>query len=228
MALLSRDEIADEIYNKFMAKQPTYWAAADCKSDVELLGAYAILSHRWMDHELSMSDLQEIASTGRLASPDKALAYTKITTFCAKAKEYECSYVWFDSGCIDQRNPAELNESIPAMFKWYQNAAVCIVRLAQAHIGSNMADDEWFIRGWTLQELIAPSRMKFYDVDWLPITTDSYDITRESDWTVQGNIAHTLASVLKRPGGVVSKVTPDILKATSTSPWPSSRLSETS
>lgn len=31
---------------------------------------------------------------------------------------------------------------------------------------SNMAESRWFTRGWTLQELIAPAKVRFYDKSW--------------------------------------------------------------
>lgn len=59
------------------------------------------------------------------------------------------------------------------MFRWYQNADVCYAYLADV---SNLEDDidtmeqlrksRWFTRGWTLQELLAPKTVRFYDRDW--------------------------------------------------------------
>ncbi len=34
------------------------------------------------------------------------------------------------------------------------------------HIGQNLRKCRWFSRGWTLQELIAPKQVEFYDRDW--------------------------------------------------------------
>jgi len=38
-----------------------------------------------------------------------------------------------------------------------------------------MHKDEWFFRGWTLQELLAPARMKFYGSNWTPLTHNDND-----------------------------------------------------
>lgn len=36
-----------------------------------------------------------------------------------------------------------------------------------------MQESVWFDRGWTLQELIAPKRLSFYDRDWMPLGSKS-------------------------------------------------------
>lgn len=60
------------------------------------------------------------------------------------------------------------------MFRWYQNAAICYVYLSEVHFRrkqSATADNSWdrefrqsryFSKGWTLQELLAPTVVKFY------------------------------------------------------------------
>jgi hypothetical protein len=35
--------------------------------------------------------------------------------------------------------------------------------------------DPWFSRGWTLQELLAPGRIKFFNKDWKPIIAGDSD-----------------------------------------------------
>lgn len=60
------------------------------------------------------------------------------------------------------------------MFWWYKKAAKCYVYLADVHIGDRddqslnataLSKSEWFSRGWTLQELIAPGIVEFYSRD---------------------------------------------------------------
>lgn len=224
-SFVSREALLEEVYERFLDKYATHWVSGDCKSEVSHLASYSILSHRWMAHELSMDDVKAIHSGDYRPTAEKEPAYAKITTFFAKSREYNCFYAWFDSGCIDQKNNAELTESIPAMYKWYQNANVCIVRLAGAVVGSNISDDDWFQRGWTLQELIAPTHLKIYDVLWNPVTTDRYDIIREPDWTTQGNISGPLARSLKPENPPEpSHITHEILNATGIDPISLSRF----
>ncbi|UPX20702.1 uncharacterized protein EKO05_0010927 [Ascochyta rabiei] len=65
------------------------------------------------------------------------------------------------------------------MFKWYQNAAVCYtyfndVSFSAPNESMFLSDrqdrrgkaSEWFERGWTLQELLAPREIQFYDKRW--------------------------------------------------------------
>ncbi|KIN93777.1 hypothetical protein M404DRAFT_943393 [Pisolithus tinctorius Marx 270] len=72
------------------------------------------------------------------------------------------------------------------MYWWYQNAQVCYAYLHDAEelprptepygpYGNLLCKlngrprPEWFTRGWTLQELIAPKQFKFFNKDWVPI-----------------------------------------------------------
>jgi hypothetical protein len=55
------------------------------------------------------------------------------------------------------------------MFRWYWNAAECYVYLDDVSSADSSANNSlafqksrWFTRGWTLQELIAPKRVKFF------------------------------------------------------------------
>lgn len=57
------------------------------------------------------------------------------------------------------------------MFKWYANSAVCYTYLSDIALGEPIEDSLWFTRGWTLQELIAPARMEFFDKHWRRIGT---------------------------------------------------------
>jgi len=52
------------------------------------------------------------------------------------------------------------------MFKWYQQAAICYVYLADVETISQIRTSRWFARGWTLQELIAPHDVRFYSASW--------------------------------------------------------------
>ncbi|KAH8660868.1 hypothetical protein BGZ60DRAFT_414183 [Tricladium varicosporioides] len=89
------------------------------------------------------------------------------------ARHHSCHYVWIDTCCIDKTNNAELSEAINSMFRWYKNALVCYVYLADVSAGLALddLDDEvrasnWFERGWTLQELLAPRVVVFFDQGW--------------------------------------------------------------
>jgi hypothetical protein len=84
-------------------------------------------------------------------------------------------YKWIDSCCIDKSSSAELSEAINSMYKWYTNAQVCYVYLcdvdAHEDVKSALRLSQWFTRGWTLQEILAPRIVEFYDRNWIEIGT---------------------------------------------------------
>jgi len=152
---------------------------------------YAILSHTWGKDEEEVT-FQEI-SLGQ--GTDKP-GYRKIE-FCGnQAVGDGYMHFWVDSCCIDKSNNAELSEALNSMFRWYQNAERCYVHLADVSKGKsndgNMAQltwkeafekSRWFTRGWTLQELVAPSVVEFYSAEWQrlgdkqSLTQQLYEIT---------------------------------------------------
>jgi hypothetical protein len=66
------------------------------------------------------------------------------------------------------------------MYRWYKEADVCYAYLSDVPSredprasGSAFAKSRWFTRGWTLQELIAPSDLICFDSNWIEIGTRS-------------------------------------------------------
>jgi hypothetical protein len=130
---------------------------------------YTILSHRWGpdDHEISYQDMTS-ASSAEIVSQKKGFA--KIKGFCDLASSAGCRYGWVDTCCINKGNSSELAEAINSMYMWYSHSTICVVYLEDVP-GKQLTDSEWFDRGWTLQELIAPKAVSFFDHDWKPIGT---------------------------------------------------------
>ncbi|KDR65674.1 hypothetical protein GALMADRAFT_36865, partial [Galerina marginata CBS 339.88] len=128
---------------------------------------YAILSHRWLPGgELEFTDILKFADyRGVLCD------FEKLIIFCWISAQHSCRFVWFDSGCINKSSSAELEESIRSMFNWYSKSKVCIVHLADTSDVPSFHKDQWFTRGWTLQELLAPNFLKFFGKSWRPITS---------------------------------------------------------
>jgi hypothetical protein len=56
------------------------------------------------------------------------------------------------------------------MFLWYQMSKVCYAYLSDIDStieGHEIHQSRWFTRGWTLQELLAPKHIVFYDEAWI-------------------------------------------------------------
>ena len=130
--------------------------------------AYAILSHTWGRHEVTLQDLARPAQ-------ESTKDFAKIEGACELAARSGYDYIWIDTCCIDKTSSAELSEAINSMFRWYQEAAMCYVYLSDLrsttrHLSeSELASCRWFRRGWTLQELIAPLCIIFVDRDWVEV-----------------------------------------------------------
>ena len=149
---------------------------------------YAILSHTWgadVD-EVTFQDVTNGAGA-------RKVGYEKIK-FCAQqARRDGLSYFWVDTCCIDKTNLVELSEAINSMFRWYSRATMCYVFLSDVPQdplegmdkpeGSTWVRDlrrsRWFTRGWTLQELLAPTTVDFF-------SNDGYKLGSKS--TLEGHI----------------------------------------
>jgi hypothetical protein len=123
---------------------------------------YVILSHRWGNEEITFTEY------GTPSNKQKA-GYKKIEYTCIQAQKDNISYAWIDTCCIDKSSSSELSESINSMYYWYKESSRCYVYLVDVDVHSSqhgIENSEWFFRGWTLQELIAPPKLTFYDETW--------------------------------------------------------------
>jgi hypothetical protein len=136
---------------------------------------YAILSHTWG------ADAEEVTFADLAKDDGKHKpGYNKIR-FCGKqAQQDGLEYFWVDACCIDKSDKAELSLAIRSMFRWYENATKCYVYLSDVSTRKSRFDDtltqftwepafrssRWFMRGWTLQELLAPSSVEFFSQEW--------------------------------------------------------------
>ncbi|KAI8724271.1 HET domain-containing protein [Fusarium sp. LHS14.1] len=123
---------------------------------------YAILSHTWEEEEVTFQDMEQGRAKDRMGYAKIA----KIQNCCSVAREDGYNYVWIDTCCIDKTSSAELTEAINSMYRYYQKAEVCYSFLSDISSASEFPQTKWFTRGWTLQELIAPLRMNFFNKEW--------------------------------------------------------------
>src|SRR6187399_1720670 len=80
---------------------------------------------------------------------------------------------------IDKTSSSELSEAINSMYAWYEGSRICYAYLSDVpsafsvlpmgpapdgHFDRDGAfhRSRWFTRGWTLQELLAPTSVEFY------------------------------------------------------------------
>lgn len=126
--------------------------------------AYAILSHTWEEEEVTFRNY--IAGSFTTMK-----GYRKIEATCRLARDAGIGYAWVDTCCIDKSSSVELTESINSMYRWYERSTVCYVYLSDLpetmSLGIALPHCRWFTQGWTLQELIAPSTIAFFDQEWL-------------------------------------------------------------
>lgn len=157
----------------------------DCTGDLSTYPSYAILSHTWEKEEVSYRDMQDLS----IAKSKRG--FKKIEMCCRQADADGYRYVWVDTCCIDQTSSAELSEAINSMYKWYESSMVCYAYLSDVtsvekfkqKINSTLAAPRWFRRGWTLQELIAPLRVKFFSNGWKLLGSKKDLSSLLSKWT---------------------------------------------
>jgi hypothetical protein len=132
---------------------------------------YAILSHTWGadKDEVTFADIVE-------GSGKTKHGYIKIHFCREQARTDNLQYFWIDTCCIDKANKAELMQAIKSMFRWYRNSTRCYVYLSDVSSTSGRCSkpscpplwessfrkSNWFSRGWTLQELLAPNSVEFF------------------------------------------------------------------
>ncbi|KAI5987984.1 heterokaryon incompatibility protein-domain-containing protein [Pisolithus orientalis] len=143
---------------------------------------YAILSHRW-GAEAGYKEMVGLMKMEERKRDEvrRRDGYQKIIKSCEQATNDGYEWLWIDTCCIDKRSSSELSEAINSMYRWYRNAQVCYaylndvdgsvfpVRRDVIKFGKSFGWPEWFVRGWTLQELIAPKQVEFFNKDWVSI-----------------------------------------------------------
>jgi archaellum biogenesis ATPase FlaH len=138
--------------------------------DDDAIPPYAILSHTWGADTEEVTFAEVVNANGQ-----HKIGYEKIRFCGEQARKDGLQYFWVDTCCIDKTDQAELSTAIRSMFRWYQNATKCYVYLPDVLANEQRSDEmfaqpwepafrssRWFTRGWTLQELLAPSKVEFF------------------------------------------------------------------
>ena len=140
------------------------------------------MKHLYFDNTRQLKLLQKALQRLELSSPrhdfpaihdplvQKKAGYEKIRHASMQAISDGYQYVWIDTCCIDKSSSAELSEAINSMFTWYQQASVCYAYVDDVQL-HDFDKSRWFTRGWTLQELLAPSNVIFFVAGWTRLGT---------------------------------------------------------
>ena len=98
------------------------------------------------------------------------------------------------------------------MFRWYQDSKICYAYLSDVDIAGKdldtlndeFAQSKWFTRGWTLQELIAPRTLVFFDREW-KFTWSRYEfrdvieeVTGVAGYQYASPLSHKWATIAER------------------------------
>ncbi|KAI3549400.1 HET domain-containing protein [Colletotrichum filicis] len=90
---------------------------------------------------------------------------------CQKADARGLQFLWFGSVCVDKTSSLGLQHAVSYSFRLLQAATVCFVYLQDLLPSSASLEESWggcryWKRSWTLQELIAPPNVEFFDANW--------------------------------------------------------------
>ncbi|KIW65145.1 hypothetical protein PV04_07427 [Phialophora macrospora] len=149
---------------------------------------YAILSHTWDEEEVTLQDMEKgLAPTMK--------GYLKLRKSCQRAANDGYEWIWIDACCIDKTSSSELSEAINSMFEYYSHSSICYAYLADIQSLEDLEKSRWFTRGWTLQELLAPRVVIFFDSRWRKLGTKQ-------------SCSQQISSATGIPGAVVGLGTP--------------------
>jgi len=153
-------------------------ASGEFQSETEVLKRFSDsglegleLSHCWSTKEGEEIGFEEMMTLGKKRGREalqERQGYKKIVGSCNQARHDGLLWLWVDTCCIDEPERAE---ALKLMYKWYQQATKCYAYLHDL-VGDTLPTGvsdcklRWFFRGWTLQELVAPRVVLFFNQDW--------------------------------------------------------------
>ncbi|KAI6151466.1 hypothetical protein EDD17DRAFT_1133845 [Pisolithus thermaeus] len=173
---------------------------------------FVTFSHRWGVDEPLLRDVE-----GQSVYETKG-GLGKLQAFCLRACEQNYLWAWSDTCCIDKDSSAELQEAIGSMFAWYRRSALTIVHLADTPDTGSFGTSQWFRRGWTLQELLAPQTILFYTQNW-----SLYGDPTSSNHKSDANVMEELEKATGIESRFLTNFSPGMDDARSRLQWASSR-----
>ncbi|KZZ93871.1 Heterokaryon incompatibility [Moelleriella libera RCEF 2490] len=133
---------------------------------------YTILSHTWGEEEISLPEFVGQDATWKKGWA-KVRAFSDVVAEREENQPDPIEHIWVDTCCIDKSSSAELSEAVNSMFRWYREASQCYAYLSDVEYTTDewilqrrIGNSRWLKRGWTLQELLAPRSVSFFDKTW--------------------------------------------------------------
>ncbi|KAF8555403.1 hypothetical protein OG21DRAFT_1496267 [Imleria badia] len=141
---------------------------ARIRKEVKEFYRYVMLSHKWQPNEPTFQTVESVSIYGLPQSPTNS----KLQNFCKLVRTLRFVWAWSDTCCVNQLDKGVQQESLVAMFRWYQGSFLTVVHLLGVRSESQefgcLWKSIWNTRGWTYQEYVASEVVQFYTEDWQP------------------------------------------------------------
>ncbi|KAI6145292.1 hypothetical protein BKA82DRAFT_3982382, partial [Pisolithus tinctorius] len=97
--------------------------------------------------------------------------YQKIIKGYEKAVKDGYEWLWIDTSCINKQSNSGPLETINLMYWWCQGIgfSLCTTPLHDLSPCISEGENRWKVRGWMLQEFMAPKQVEFFNRDWVSI-----------------------------------------------------------
>ncbi|KAN0101233.1 hypothetical protein V8E55_001217, partial [Tylopilus felleus] len=135
------------------------------KDEVTKYYRYGMFSHEWEDNE----PLFERVVCMVVYELEQSPTHDTLKMFCKIVQDAGLQWAWSDMCCINKADHFVPEESLVAMFKWYQGSDLTIVFLFDVLSPSRRGDLMRSIsnsRAWTFQASLASKVVRFYTKDW--------------------------------------------------------------
>ena len=178
----------DPIFYELVSSMATELNVNRIKKVVTRYYRYVMFSHTWEGKEPTFQDLSEKS----VYEPDPHPLRLKLRRFCETARDDVEGYLWAwsDTCCIDKTIETVYRKSIRSMYNWYKESALTIVLLAHGSTLS-LKNNRWMARAWTLQELLSPKSIRFYNRNWELYQGDTGPNHKESS-RIMGELAEAV------------------------------------
>lgn len=129
------------------------------------LPTYAVLSHTWSNQDI-------LASNCRADDLRRLEVHERTIRACQSAAHRGITHLWVDCLCIDSSSSADLDEAVNGSLRRLKKSSVCLAYLDDLPADGPPLDESiwrrcrYWKRAWTLQELIVPTKVEFFDKQW--------------------------------------------------------------